>query len=220
MEGHYRQIIKMHKPKRFLLFGIIIFASLVTSIFFYIIIPRGEPLPLIRLKTDGFSELLKDGDIICRLGDRVWSQYFRDVSITDRRFSHMGIIRINNDLITVIHSEGDLGLEINYVNEVALEEFIEFARAIGIYRVKNIDGSQISNMAIEYLGVPFDWQFDMSDDSKLYCTELLYVILKRLAPEIKLDTIFVTILGKDIIPLEAISNSQNFYEVYFIGSGN
>jgi len=139
----------MHKLKRFLLFGIIIFASLVTSIFYYIIIPRGEPLPLIRLKTDGFSELLKDGDIICRLGDRVWSQYFRDVSITDRRFSHMGIIRINNELITVIHSEGDLGLEINYVNEVALEEFIEFARAIGIYRVKNIDGSQISYMAIE-----------------------------------------------------------------------
>jgi len=60
----------------------------------------------------------------------------------------------------------------------------------------------------------------MSDDSKLYCTELLYVILKRLAPEIKLDTIFVTILGKDIIPLEAISNSQNFHEVYFIGSSN
>ena len=211
-------MIIMCKRKQYLFIGIIVFTVLVISISVYIIMPRGKPLTLSQIELEFLSGIIEDGDIICRLGDRVWSQYFRDVSITDRRFSHMGILRVVNERITVIHAEGDTGNGIDFVNEIPLEEFIEFARAIGIYRTKNVDGTQISNLAVEYLGVPFDWRFDMSDNSKLYCTELLYVILKRLAPEIELKTIYIGLLGRRIIPLEAISNSEYFYEVYFFGS--
>jgi hypothetical protein len=208
----------MHKRYKYLFVGIIAFVLLIISIVTYVLIPRGKPVKLTLIETETLHEILMDGDIICRLGDRIWSRYFRDVSITDRRFSHMGIIRFNNDNITVIHAEGDTGNGIDYVNEISLDEFIEFARAIGIYRVNDINGSYISNLAAEYLGVPFDWQFDMYDDSKLYCTELLYVILKRLTPEIELNKIYVKRLGKDIIPLDAISNSEHFSEIYFVGS--
>jgi hypothetical protein len=52
------------------------------------------------------SASLKDGDIICRLGDRTWSLFFKDISPTDKRFSHLGIVRICNGNISVINAEG------------------------------------------------------------------------------------------------------------------
>ena len=55
----------------------------------------------------------------------------------------------------------------------------------------------------------------MADESEIYCTELLYLILKRLMPEIELKTIYIKELGKRIVPLEAISNSEYFSEIYF-----
>ena len=53
---------------------------------------------------------------------------------------------------------------------------------------------------------------------KLYCTELLYVILKRIAPEIILKTVYVKALGKEIIPLDAVSKSDEFEEILVIHS--
>jgi hypothetical protein len=169
--------------------------------------PRGKP-PVIK-NNNALYETIQDGDIICRLGDRLWSRMFSDLSIMDKRFSHMGIIRINNG-ITVIHSEGDTGHGRDYVHEEPLEDFLKIARAVGIYRTNNLDGHIISQIALEYLGIPFDWQFDLNDDTKIYCTELLYVILKRVMSDIQLDTIYVKELKKNIIPLEAISASDYF----------
>jgi hypothetical protein len=188
------------------------------SIFAFITMPRGKPVVKnYSQKSEELLKIIKDGDIICRLGDRLWSQVFKDISTEDRRFSHLGIIRINDGEASVIHSEGDTGHGRDFVNEAPLDEFIKIARAIGIYRVNDIDGSQISNLAVEYLGIPFDWKFDLNDKSKIYCTELLYIILKRITPEIELNTVYVREIGRDIIPLDAVSKSSHFTEIYYIG---
>jgi hypothetical protein len=206
---------RVHSRK--VLMGVVIFAVLVLSGIAYVIMPRGEPV--IIQKSDMIFDLVREGDIICRFGDRFWSELFKDMSVADKRYSHIGIIHINNGRLTVINAEGNTGHGRDFVNEVAFDDFLKVARAVGIYRLKNIDGNQISNAAIEYLGVPFDWQFDMYDESKLYCTELLYVILKRVMPAVKLNTIYVRELGKEIIPPEAISNSEYFSEIYFTNGG-
>jgi hypothetical protein len=44
----------------------------------------------------------------------------------------------------------------------------------------------------------------------------LYAVLKKTLPEIQLLTIFQKELSKDIIPLEAVSNSAYFSEVAYI----
>jgi hypothetical protein len=209
-------MIKGHNRKYYVLIGIGIFLILILSVFVFILMPRGKPVIL--HETNTLYEIVEDGDIICRLGDRFWSQLFKDLSTKDKRYSHMGIIRVNNGLITVIHAEGDTGHGKDFVHEVTLEEFIKIARAIGIYRINDVDRSKISGLAIEYMGIPFDWQFDMNDESKLYCTELLYVILKRIKPVLELNTAFIKELGNDIISLEAISNSEHFSEIYFISN--
>ena len=176
--------------------------------------PRGKAAEL--KKTDALYNILKDGDIICRLGDRFWSQLFKDISNDDKRFSHIGIIRIYNDKITVIHAEGTTKPQKDFVKEEPLEDFLKIARAIGIYRIKDLEENLISGTAMEYIGVNFDWKFDMNDESEIYCTELLYIVLKRLIPEIELNTIYVKELGKNIIPIEAISNSDYFTELIHI----
>ena len=207
-------MIRTHNRKYFVLTGIVIFTILILLIFVFIIMPRGKPVELIKENT--FYGILEDGDIICRLGDRLWSQIFKDFSIDDKRFSHIGIIRINNDRITVIHAEGTTKSGKDFVKEEPLDDFLKVARTIGIYRMTDLDGNKISGFAMEYIGVPFDWKFDMSDASELYCTELLYIILKRLIPTFEFDTVYIKELGKDIIPIDSISNSEYFSEIYFI----
>ncbi|MCL1929226.1 MAG: hypothetical protein FWG07_10610 [Treponema sp.] len=203
-----------HNRNFYVFSGIIIFMVLAVSMSVYIIMPRGRPLKI--EKTDEFFGILEDGDIICRLAVRFWSELFSNLSVTDKRFSHMGIIRIHNGIVTVIHAEGSTGRETDYVSEVPLAEFLQVARRIGVYRINGAGRNQLAQTALEYTGIPFDWQFDMDDESKLYCTELLYVILKRIMPDVKLNTVYLEKTGKEIIPLEAVSNSEFFSEVYFI----
>ena len=169
-----------------------------------------------KIKPNDISAYLKDGDIICRLGDRIWSYYFKDISFYDKRFSHLGIIRINDNKITVINAEGRAVEGKDFVNEVELDEFLKIAKSIGIYRLNGYDGEIISASAVEYIGYPFDWSFDLENNTKIYCTELLYVILKNIAPEIELKTVYQKELKKEIIPLEAVSNSDYFTEVYYL----
>jgi hypothetical protein len=197
--------------KRVLVVGIFIFCLLALG---FLKIP--QLIPEKRIQAEDISFALKDGDIICRLGDRLWSLYFRDISPIDKRFSHLGIIRIDSNKITVINAEG-LALEgKDFVNEVGLDEFLTIAKAIGIYRLNEYEGKIISSTAIEYIGYPFDWDFDLEEENKLYCTELLYVILKKIAPEIHLEKKFQKELKKTIIPLEACSNSEYFKEILYI----
>jgi uncharacterized protein YycO len=156
---------------------------------------------------------LNDGDIICRLGDRIWSILFKDLSPNDKRFSHSGIIRIRDDVVSVIHTEGSGVEERDGVNEIPLRDFLQVAQSVGIYRLLDIEGEKISDTALEYIGRPFDWQFDMEDDNELYCTELVYVVLKKINPYISLNLVWIKEIGKNIIPLDIYSQSEYFVEI-------
>jgi hypothetical protein len=171
-------------------------------------------LMLVQSYIDKLEECIEDGDIICRLGDRIWSLYFKGLSSTDKRFSHLGIIHRNENGIFVVNSEGLTHDDEDFVKEVSLYEFITSARIVGIYRMNDIEGQYISQEALKMLGRPFDWNFNLHNSDKLYCTELLYVVLQNIAPEIELTTIHK--LGKDIVPLEAVSDSSLFKEIIFL----
>jgi hypothetical protein len=206
--------MRVNNKRRALIAGIFTFPVL--FLFCFIKIPQLTRMePQERIYAKNISGYLKDGDIICRLGDRLWSYYFKDISTIDKRFSHLGIVRINDHKITVIHAEGRAVEGKDFVNEVDLDDFLKIAKALGIYRIKDHDGGLISSAAMEYIGYPFDWKFDLEDENKIYCTELLYVILKKIAPEIELQRTFQKELKKEIIPLEACSNSEYFSEILF-----
>jgi uncharacterized protein YycO len=201
----------VNNRKRYLY--ILIIAILLGFVFFFRI--NKEDYQYSKINVDNIVSLVEDGDVICRLGNRIWSNLFCDLSEFDKRYSHLGIVHIVNDTITIIHSEGDTGHGRDSVNEVSIETFLEFAVAVGIYRFNQPDRHYLSEIAKEFLGIPFDWKFDMADNTKLYCTELLYVVLKKYNNELKLKTIYSSVVAKDIIPLESVSDSEYFEEIYY-----
>jgi hypothetical protein len=158
---------------------------------------------------------MQEGDILCRLGDRTWSLYFKGLSSKDKRFSHMGIVHRSNNGITVINADGSFWAKKDYVTETPLREFINSARLVGLYRLNGVDGRALSAEALKTLGRPFDWDFDLRSADRLYCTELLYAVLQNAAPEIRLNT--VRAFGKDIVPLDAISASPQFTQILYLG---
>ena len=207
--------MKYRKRLFFAIGGILLF---ITAGMLFIFIPRKSPKDVI--ESADVIPYIKDGDIILRLGDGAWSAPFRDFSLNDKRFSHLGIVRIRGTHITVINSVGYLRNKEKGVDEVSLEKFLQVARVIGVFRVKSIDGKLISDKAVEYVDRPFDWSFDLLDDSKIYCTELLYAVLKSAAPEFELTTRYVDTINRDVIPLDSISASPDFDEILYIALHN
>jgi len=159
---------------------------------------------------------LQDGDIICRLGDRMWSTYVKDMSLYDKRFSHVGIVHIVDGVITVVNADTNNADGKDCVIEDSLAEFLTVARAIGVYRLSDVTEKSMSSVVMKYLGYPFDWDFDLHDDSKIYCTELLYLVMKETTPDVQLQLVYVKELKKDIIPLEAVSHSEYFQEIVYL----
>jgi hypothetical protein len=196
-----------------ILIGVLFVSTIILSII--IIQQKRQYSSLQYVQENEIVPFLKDGDIILRLSDRPWSMLFKNLSPNDKKFSHLGIVKIRNNIISVIHSEGLIIERKGYVKEELLKDFLKTAQSIGIYRLRIIKGEKISDTALEYKGHPFDWQFDMNEDNNIYCTELLYVILKKLDPEIKLNKIWLKEIGKYIIPVDIYSQSEYFIEILY-----
>jgi len=203
------------KMKHFIIISILIIFIFFHFISNYIFFENTKIEVIVFDDVFDFNNILEDGFIICTLGNNFWSNYFSNLSEHDKRFSHLGVIRVNNGVITVIHSSGTIKGGNDYVKEELMEDYIRDIRAIGIYKFKGLESYKISLEAINYIGVPFDWQFDLSDNTKLYCTELLYVILKKIIPEVELRKIYNCDFNREIIPLESISNSSDFEEIFY-----
>ena len=207
------------KIKLFIIIGGILFAAAVAIGVYAITRPRAKENTEENEKTITVSDVisyLKDGDIILREGNGPWSPAFRNFSLTDKRFSHLGVVRIRDGDVSVISSEGYFMNNKRGVEEASLEKFLNVAYAIGVFRAKYTEGTLISDKAMEYMGCPFDWDFNLNDESKIYCTELLYATLKHVSPEHNVSTRYVDAISKEVIPLDSISNSEDFEEIVYL----
>jgi hypothetical protein len=198
---------------------IISLALCLVAIYLYIEVKkRDEPATrqVCRYSLETLNEIVEDGDIITRLGSQIWSNFIRDVSVDDRRFSHVGIVRVVEDLVSVIHAEGTVNRDRDMVKEESLESFLSVARSVGLYRYTGDIERSISDISLNFLGMPFDWSFELADSTRVYCTELVYKVIKQIEPDINFHTIFMKEINRNIIPIEAISNSINFEEKLFL----
>ena len=122
----------------------------------------------------GIRPYLKNGDIILRSGIGFWSEHFRQSNTKDKRFSHVGIVLVDeHGTVSVIHSEGDDHTGNGKVAIVSLEKFVGESVDIGVSRLRDADPDQFAAEAKKYLGRPFDWKFDTDSSSDIYCTELV-----------------------------------------------
>lgn len=137
----------------------------------------GEPL-----RWEGAAGHLSDGDLVFRTGRDIMSRLVLSQGDSSR-FSHVGIILKQESGLFVVHA---LPRDDTSPGGVLIEPLRVFAASdnasdIGYYRVKGIDTyarNSIREYVLRQIGKPFDDDFLLSEDEKMYCTEL---VLKALA---------------------------------------
>jgi hypothetical protein len=132
------------------------------------------------IKTLNYSQL-QSGDLIFRKGNGILGQALLKADSASQ-FSHVGIIKIVQQEVFVIHGSTGKPLGKNaFVKMESLTVFLEseLASAVAIYRLKSQDhNSMIKAVNFAYQAVldqvPFDVNFDLENADQFYCTELVW----------------------------------------------
>jgi hypothetical protein len=139
-----------------------------------------------RLSTNEMAQL-HEGDFILRKG----FGYFSDIVAKNLNHgsidvTHAGIVVKRNNNWFVIHALSSDVSDIDGMQIQPLADFLSYSAPykIIVTRAKNADvvtGKQIAQLAEGYLAkqVPFDHKGVIDDASKLFCTELIWVILEK-----------------------------------------
>jgi hypothetical protein len=165
---------------------------------------------------------LQNGDLIFRRGRSVESHA---VLITDSksRFSHVGIICIENETPFVIHAvPGKNKSGPDYIRKEKVQEFLapENASEFSIYR--SIFSKEINTKAAQIANhlynkkILFDKSFDLTTTDQIYCTELVLIAFQGASNhELDLNTTQLNVLfGKlEILMPGNIIESSNFQSI-------
>jgi hypothetical protein len=138
---------------------------------------------------DSVYDKLQDGDFIMRKGTGPLS--FHIMNATKEDYSHCGIIVKEDGKWRVIHamggsvSKGDVdGLQMTDLTDFvayAADSMLFIARAT----FQDSLGPKIRDKAYEYLAseAPFDHSFDLFEQDRIYCSELIFCILRDITGE-------------------------------------
>lgn len=135
------------------------------------------------------TTLLKSGDLIFRDGRSFISHALKQFNRRDSRFSHAGLIHMENGKPFVYHCMGGEGSSNNKMRKEPLSSFCsnKEVNVYSIFRpsVNDMQLEAIDSVAGTYYGqgLEFDTKFDLSNSDKMYCTELIYNIFKKVLKE-------------------------------------
>ena len=130
--------------------------------------------------TDSAIALLHTGDVVLRMGIGADSYLLSELSHRDKRFSHCGIVVIEDGKPWVYHS---IGGEDNPDERLRRDPASFFFSplhntAISIVRYDNSkeQAERLTGIVKEYYAArpKFDMKFDLATDDKLYCSEFVY----------------------------------------------
>lgn len=126
---------------------------------------------------------LKDGDLVQRTDDDFVSETLRDMSVTDKTYSHCGFAFLENGQWMVYNN---MAGEENKLEKMMREPFDSFVSpnkktGFGIFRYDLSDSEltrlhQITTYNYDK-GLKFDKTFDLKTDDKMYCAEMIYKFL-------------------------------------------
>ena len=165
-------------------------------------------------------DILQAGDIAFRRGESIASEVvlYNDI---DGRYSHVGLIVETDSGLMVVHSvPGEITTQ-ESIDIIQLEPINHFfARNVSvrgeIMRMK-LDSAQrnmLSAMALRKVQekTPFDHNYDLSDTTKLYCTELIQLLYKNIGIDLaqgRITPINVPGLSNDyIMPSDIYKNEM------------
>jgi hypothetical protein len=126
------------------------------------------------------QHLVRNGDIVKRTGNDFTSQSLKTLNRRSQQYSHCGIASIEHDSVFIYHA---LGGEFNPDQKIKRESFVEFSQpydnnGIGIFRLSTTEYPAKYSVAVakEFYrqGIPFDMDFDLKTNDRMYCAEFIY----------------------------------------------
>ena len=176
----------------------------------------------------GNDNILNDGDLLFVKGTTLRSRIVNFLNTNEKEYSHVGILRIINNTPFIIHSSPNNNFNNNHdvISKQKLNEFFKFNKVtnVTIYRLQsnfiNIP-TKASLFAESYLNrsVLFDHDFNLDNDNKLYCTELIWCAYKKAGIDLiknNFDILNTPIVkGRAIFP-STLSNSKYLSEIISI----
>jgi hypothetical protein len=146
--------------------------------------PKDEPAQAVNYQlTDSEQRLLEPGDIILRRGSGIVSDFIADVLKETYDVSHCGIIAEHDSALWVIHSVSSSLSDFDGMQAHRLQAFVRQSKpgSVVVSRLRTTqDRGPIATRAKGYLRrqVPFDHHFDLEDSTTIYCSELVWRILR------------------------------------------
>lgn len=140
-------------------------------------------------KNSGFlfpEHLLQEGDLAFRCGRSIASNTILTADAVGE-YSHVGIVVKQNNRFKIIHAvpdERDSEYDTDRVKIDDLQTFFKPERSIS-GAIMRVNDSTIATTAahralqIFERGTLFDHNYNLSDSSKMYCTELIYFVYKE-----------------------------------------
>lgn len=118
---------------------------------------------------------LKSGDVVLRLGNGYFSSIFKNYASREQKYSHIGIVSIEDNIAFVYHAEASEFTGVGSVKKETLNYFLKDIEVFDFYRLEKYDAVHIAKVAKDYFNAktPFDLDFNTKDDSELYCAELV-----------------------------------------------
>ena len=157
-------------------------------------------------------ENLKNGTIICRLGNGYFSNYFRQFASKEKKFSHIGIISVENKNVYVYHSEASELTGVGFVKKEKIDVFLKDIKVYDFFELTYND--TIKNGIIHHVKnyhtnkTPFDLNFDSTNDNELYCTELIATSINKALNKKEIEP-SLTLNGKKLYALDDIYLNKN-----------
>lgn len=160
---------------------------------------------------------LKDGDVILRRGNSIFSELIARNFPASEGMSHCGFIFKIDGQYQVIHTISKSLSDIDGIRINTLEKFVREAKQnriciIRYHKKLNSDSMKERCLALLKQKIPFDNDFDLNDSSKLYCSELLrYVYQEQGEPDF---FEMRKIVGVSVIDFSTFFNTELFIPVY------
>lgn len=133
-------------------------------------------------------DMIQDGDIILRHGYGLVSDMIVKTLKEKISLSHCAIVVRNDSLFGVVHSVSQSVSDADGVQYQDINTFTKHSKMNSIILVRlrsedSVIGEKISKRALHYynLKVPFDHSFDLFDDSKFYCSEIVWKVIDDVA---------------------------------------
>lgn len=161
---------------------------------------------------------LTDGVLICRLGSGFFSNYFRKYASKEQKYSHIGMLSIENDTIYVYHSEASELTGIGFVKKDLLDNFLHKIQVFDFFECSFPDSvkTEILNRIKDYYNhkTAFDLKFDSFDDSEVYCTELIASSINDVLDSMEIKP-SLNLNGKKLFALDDIYLNKNVKKLNF-----